>query len=380
VGAFDSVLSDITSYRSTVTGDLRSALGEMSSSINSFYRIRFPKSSPSDIKFDFNKDAQNLVLPSGPAFDDISNLVNDLSQLKDAFQQRLTGITQPDISIELELTDLDKTTSLIKVNPLTKFKANTFAKPEMDGLANTLLSILNSQHTGKTETLPYIDVDYVTGVPELDNNYHTLTIKHINHFGLDKGRVDIKLNAEFDYKVRSAALKLAGDLTQTEMNFAANTARIYFQIAKVFLERTSKELQLWETDKELMLKYEWDKYTTTIEGMVDEFMLAVESKTKKAQLDMEKLLADFEIEIGKFEANVKATLAKVDSDKLVTEADVVAYQAELLSLETRYKTAIEESRVDYNSRMYNAALSLNSLVELLSSATPTAIALLTTKN
>lgn len=378
---FDDAYDAIESYRRSALSDTDNVINDMTSAVSNWYNITFPKEGAPLPQLSFNKDSQSLQLDApdySPVDSDISLLSSDAS----AFSNRFSAVAIPNIVVQFDkstdLTGYELAKQAANYDPTTAFE--TITLDSLSSLTADFCSMLQSAKIGFNGVIDYYIEAYATGIAVLDSMYQTLTMANRTNFNIDVARIDNQENSQFDYKTRSAVLDTYDNLSNLELNFVSNMASLYLKIVKTLLDRNAKEAALWKEEKGLLVRYEWDKYTTTVKGFADEFGLLLDSATTKIKNDIKAITSNYLIELGKFETNLKASEATADMEKYSGAAEIEAYQMKLLKLDATYKSALQTARGEYKSLMDTTVAAFSSIASELQTAVPTGISLLTTKN
>lgn len=381
MATFDSIYNTIETYRSFAVSDLDTAVDEMTAAVSNWYSIAFPKEGPPTPQLNFNKGSQSLQLYA-PDYNEVNTDITDLSNSTSDFQSKLNDMSVPNITVDFDnkkdLTAYGDAKTAANYDPTTSF--NSVRLESLSDLTSNFCFFLNTTQSGYRAAVDYYIESYITGISVLDKMYDKLTLFNRDNFNLDVNRVNTRENSEFDYKVRSATLDTYNGLSNIELNFVSNMASLYLKIVKTLLDRNTQEAALWREEKELLVKYEWDKYTTTVKGFSEEFELLMQTATTKIKNDIKAITENYLIELGKFETNLRALEATASIEKISGAVDLDAYQMKLLKLESQYKSALQTSRGEYKSLMDTTVAAFSSIASELQTAVPTGIALLTSKN
>ena len=378
---FDSLYSDVDIYRSRALIDMEWAINDMTSAVSNWYNITFTKEGAPSPEINFNKDSESLQLEA-PNYSSIDSYINALSNDANAFSNNLNSLKAPNIIVAFnkstDLTDYESVKQASNYDPTTAF--NTIRLDSLDALTSNFCSILQKTKEGFACALDYYIEAYTTGIAVLDSMYSQITLANSTKFNTDVSRINDQENSQFDYKARSAVLDTYGNLSNLELNFVSNMASLYLKIIKTLLDRNTKEAALWKEEKELLVKYEWDKYTTTVKGFADEFALLLETATTKIKNDIKAITSNYLIELGKFETNLKALDASASMEEYSGAVELEVYQMKLLKLDATYKSSLQTARGEYKALMDTTVSSFNTIAAGLQTAVPTGISLLTTKN
>ena len=378
---FDSIYSDVDIYRSRALLNMEWAIDDMTSAVSNWYSIAFPKEGAPTPQLSFNKNSQSLQLDS-PDYSGLDPYITSLSNDTNEFQSKLNSISVPNIVIDFvknkDLTAYGDAKTAANYDPTTSF--NSIRLESLSDLTSNFCSFLNTTQSGYRAAVDYYIESYITGISVLDQMYDKLTLFNRDNFNLDVNRVNTRENNEFDYKVRSATLDTYKGLSNIELNFVSNMASLYLKIVKTLLDRNTQEAALWREEKELLVKYEWDKYTTTVKGFSEEFELLMQTATTKIKNDIKAITENYLIELDKFETNLRALEATANIEKISGAVELDAYQMKLLKLESKYKSALQTSRGEYKALMDTTVAAFSSIASELQTAVPTGIALLTSKN
>lgn len=379
---FDSIYETIASYRSSAVTDLDRTINDMTSAVSSWYiGTSFPKEGAPTPQLSFNKNSQSLQLDS-PDYRGLDPDITSLSNGSNEFQSKLNSISVPNIVVDFyknkDLTDYGGAKAAANYDPTTSF--NSVRLDGLSDLTSNFCSFLNTTQNGYRAAVDYYIESYITGISALDQMYDKLTLFNRDNFNLDVNRVNTRENSEFDYKVRSATLDTYKGLSNLELNFVSNMASLYLKVVKTLLDRNTQEAALWREEKELLVKYEWDKYTTTVKGFSEEFELLMQTATTKIKNDIKAITENYLIELGKFDTNLRALEATANIEKISSAVDLDAYQMKLLKLESQYKSALQASRGEYKALMDTTVAAFSSIASELQTAVPTGVALLTSKN
>lgn len=378
---FDDAYGAIESYRRQALADTENVINDLTSAVSDWYNIAFPKEGAPTPELNFDKNSQSLNLDE-PDYSSVDSLISNLSSDASTFSDRLSGVDVPNIVVSFnksqDLTDYEDAKQAANYDPTTAF--DTIKLDSLKDLTSDFCSILQTSKLGFRGTVSYYVEPYTTGIAVLDSLYEQVTLFNNLNFNADIARVNSRENSQFDYKTRSSVLDTYDNLSNLELNFVSNMASLYLKIVKTLLDRNEKEAALWKEEKELLVKYEWDKYTTTVKGFADEFGLLLETATTKIKNDIKAITSNYLIELGKFETNLKALEATANIEKYSGAVELEAYQMKLLKLDASYKSALQTSRGEYKSLMDTTVSAFSSIASELQTAVPTGISLLTTKN
>lgn len=381
MSAFDGLYSTISEYRNDVQSNLISSISDVENAISAWYNITFPKLGPPKLKTAFDKNTNDLKVPTNIDFSSIDYLQEGLNQAKVTFGTKLQSIKTPRITIEFDsksdLTSFNQIDEMSNYDPTTKFKEITVSS--LTELNTILCNLLSTVQKCYVQTLDYITHSYVTGIAALDNMYSSVLRVNTHNFQLDSSQLSLEMSADFDYKVRAGILDAVSKAQGIEANFIKNVAKLYAKILSTLLDRNKKELALWQEEKELLIKFEWDKYVTTTDGFITEFNIIIDNLANKAIDNLKAITTNYKIELDMFETNLKSVIANSTLDIDSNKTALSEYEAQLMDLDVKYRTTLQLARASFLADMNIANSTMSSFVSSLQTATPTAISLKTQK-
>jgi len=381
MSAFDDLYSTISEYRNDVQSNLISSISDVENAISAWYNITFPKLGPPKLKTAFDKNTNDLKVPTNIDFSSVDYLQEGLNQAKVTFDTKLQSIKTPRITIEFDsksdLTSFNQIDEMSNYDPTTKFKEITVSS--LTELNTILCNLLSTVQKGYVQTLDYITHSYVTGIAALDNMYSSVLRVNTHNFQLDSSQLALEMSADFDYKVRAGILDAVSKAQGIEANFIKNVAKLYAKILSTLLDRNKKELALWQEEKELLIKFEWDKYVTTTDGFITEFNIIIDNLANKATDNLKAITTNYKMELDMFETNLKSVIANSTLDIDSNKTALSEYEAQLMDLDVKYRTTLQLARASFLADMNIANSTMSSFVSSLQTATPTAISLKTQK-
>jgi len=381
MSAFDNLYSTISEYRNDVQSNLISSISDVENAISAWYNITFPKLGPPKLKTAFDKNTNDLKVPTNIDFSSVDYLQEGLNQAKVTFDTKLQSIKTPRITIEFDsksdLTSFNQIDEMSNYDPTTKFKEITVSS--LTELNTILCNLLSTVQKGYVQTLDYITHSYVTGIAALDNMYSSVLRVNTHNFQLDSSQLALEMSADFDYKVRAGILDAVSKAQGIEANFIKNVAKLYAKILSTLLDRNKKELALWQEEKELLIKFEWDKYVTTTDGFITEFNIIIDNLANKAIDNLKAITTNYKMELDMFETNLKSVIANSTLDIDSNKTALSEYEAQLMDLDVKYRTTLQLARASFLADMNIANSTMSSFVSSLQTATPTAISLKTQK-
>lgn len=381
MSAFDDLYSTISEYRNDVQSNLISSISDVENAISAWYNITFPKLGPPKLKTAFDKNTNDLKVPTNIDFSSVDYLQEGLNQAKVTFDTKLQSIKTPRITIEFDsksdLTSFNQIDEMSNYDPTTKFKEITVSS--LTELNTILCNLLSTVQKGYVQTLDYITHSYVTGIAALDNMYSSVLRVNTHNFQLDSSQLALEMSADFDYKVRAGILDAVSKAQGIEANFIKNVAKLYAKILSTLLDRNKKELALWQEEKELLIKFEWDKYVTTTDGFITEFNIIIDNLANKAIDNLKAITTNYKMELDMFETNLKSVIANSTLDIDSNKTALSEYEAQLMDLDVKYRTTLQLARASFLADMNIANSTMSSFVSSLQTATPTAISLKTQK-